>query len=254
MLASAKMALTRYPAGYAAARRYYSAGRFLLRRPHDPDYAVFTLFPGRTGVFLDVGANSGSSALSFRLHDRRTPIISVEPNPLHEADLRFVSRLAQPHIVEMWAAGDSHGSAELQVPFYRGAALTPVASMVDGQVKGSLRRSLGARLDTDDFEIRPSRVQVRPLDDLETDVAYLKLDVEGYELAALRGLHRTLERCRPILLVERPHEPELKFLADRGYAPYEYDHAARRLLPGVSRSSNTVFLHESADARGEQLQ
>lgn len=245
MLATAKMALTRYPSGYAAARRYYSAGRFLLRQSHDPDYAVFTLFPGRAGVFLDVGANSGSSALSFRLHDRRTPIISVEPNPLHAADLRFASRLAQPHVVKMWAAGERRGSAELQVPFYRGAALTPVASMVDGQVKRSLRKSLGARLETDDFEIRPCRVEMHPLDDLDTQVAYLKLDVEGYELAALRGLRRTLERWRPILLVERPHDPELEFLADRGFGPYEYDHVAHELCPGVSRSSNTVFLHES---------
>ena len=43
-----------------------------------------------TGVFLDVGANSGQSALSFRMFNKTIPIVSVEANPACEADLRLV--------------------------------------------------------------------------------------------------------------------------------------------------------------------
>jgi hypothetical protein len=46
-------------------------------------------------------------------------------------------------------------------------------------------------------------VPVMPLDDLElTDVGLLKVDVEGHELAVLRGAVETITRCRPSLVVE----------------------------------------------------
>jgi hypothetical protein len=84
----AKIALTRSPRVYGSLRRPYGVARFVLRKPHDPDFAVFGLFPERVGPFLDVGANAGMSAMSFRIYNR-SPIISIEPNPYHEADLRL---------------------------------------------------------------------------------------------------------------------------------------------------------------------
>ena len=78
-----KVALTRSPALYRLARRPYAAARYALRRPHDPDYGAFALFPDRRGLFLDVGANAGMSALSFRvfrreLWDELRPLIGPE--------------------------------------------------------------------------------------------------------------------------------------------------------------------------------
>lgn len=41
------------------------------------------------------------------------------------------------------------------------------------------------------------------IDDLGfADLDALFLDVEGFEVAALQGAHRTLERCRPVVMVE----------------------------------------------------
>lgn len=48
-----------------------------------------------------------------------------------------------------------------------------------------------------------SGVRVVPLDELGfEDLDLLVLDVEGYELRALRGVEQTLERCRPVVMVE----------------------------------------------------
>jgi len=56
-------------------------------------------------------------------------------------------------------------------------------------------------------------VRVQPIDDLQlTQCGLLKIDVEGAELATLRGAMNTIRRCRPILYVEndRPeHQQEI---------------------------------------------
>src|SRR3712207_2603537 len=78
---------------YILGRRAVLVGRYWLRQPHERDFEAFALFPDREGLFLDVGANSGISAVSFRAFNRHSPIVSVEPNPLNEPDLRIVSRL-----------------------------------------------------------------------------------------------------------------------------------------------------------------
>lgn len=52
-------------------------------------------------------------------------------------------------------------------------------------------------------------VYVAPLDELAGEwrgrVGFLKLDVEGYELFALKGARRILERDHPVVLIEEKH-------------------------------------------------
>jgi len=54
---------------------------------------------------------------------------------------------------------------------------------------------------TDDPEA--PAVNILPLDSLDLkNVDFLKLDVEGFELFALQGAARTIDRCRPVVLIE----------------------------------------------------
>jgi hypothetical protein len=51
---------------------------------------------------------------------------------------------------------------------------------------------------------RDRSVKCAPLDDVleGQQVDFIKLDVEGADLHALRGLQRTLSRCKPVMLIE----------------------------------------------------
>jgi len=55
------------------------------------------------------------------------------------------------------------------------------------------------------FQVRPFTVKCTRLDDLlpqQNCVHFIKIDVEGNELAVLRGAEQVLTRCQPILLFE----------------------------------------------------
>ncbi len=235
----------RSPRAYALSMRPYSTARFLLRRPHDPEYRVFGLFPEADGLFLDVGANAGMSALSFRLQQRRAPILSIEPNPYHESNLRWVGRLAGRHDFRLWAAGEKDGELELFVPIYRGVPITAEASVVPGFVEQStsLRDMLGDRLASADFEVVRRTVPVRALDELGADPAFVKLDVQGFELPALKGLRRTLERSHPPTLIETPGPDIDAFMAELGYRPFVYEVDAHARGPRTPQSHYTNVLY-----------
>ena len=50
--------------------------------------------------------------------------------------------------------------------------------------------------------------EVYRLDDLDLDtVDYIKMDCEGYEYRILQGAEKTIQRCRPVVVVEqKPHD------------------------------------------------
>ncbi len=239
-----KISLTRYPRAYDLLRRPYAAARFLLRRPHDADYGLFALFPERSGVFLDVGANAGMSALSFRIYNQTSSIMSIEPNPFHEKDLRFAGRLVKRFEYRMWAAGREDGTMTLHVPVYRNVPLTTEASLILEEVTGSvsLRARLGSRMDTSDFEVVACVVAVRRLDSLSLSPAFIKLDVQGFEYDALLGLEETLSRSFPVLLIETPSKEVRQLLASWQYDAFTYCPRERRIVPETDRGINTVFV------------
>jgi FkbM family methyltransferase len=77
-----------------------------------------------------------------------------------------------------------------------------------GDVAGSFRFNSSGSVSSfsDDGEII---VNVRPLDDCSVDgVSFLKMDIEGGELAALRGARKTIAKWQPRIAVCVYHQPD----------------------------------------------
>jgi FkbM family methyltransferase len=200
-----QVVLMRLPARtYWWLRRAGVFARYFARRPHDPDYRAFATVPV-TSLFLDVGANAGQSALSFRLYNRDAPILSIEANAHLEPDLRVVGRVISGHRYLIAAAGEHNGELQLNTPLYHGTALTSFSWIGDGNIwpdEEWWTASFLGRAETDDLSFRRATVPVCRLDDLHLDPGVVKLDVEGAELGVLRGLLETITRCRPLILIE----------------------------------------------------
>ena len=212
---------------YRWARRLYTFGRYGCGRPHEADFAGFRHFSRRRGLFLDIGANSGESVLSFRLFNATTPVLSIEPNPYHEGDLRFLKRWVRRFAYRLWAAGDENGWATLYVPVYRNLPLTGEASFHREQALGNywVREQLGANSgEQEAVRLLELPVEVRRLDDLKLKPAFIKLDVQGFEAKAVAGLCDTISTSRPVLLIERSGcDVALHArLADFGYTAFMY--------------------------------
>jgi FkbM family methyltransferase len=138
-------------------------------------------------TYIDVGANVGHHALFMA--QRVSQVVAFEPavsaRDRFEANIRL-NGLANLRLFPI-ALADRDGEAQLGSGF-------------DGN-SGS--RSLCWTLDRDKDE----RVTLRRGDDLFRHeklprIDILKLDVEGYEKSVLVGLHDTLLKDRPIILIE----------------------------------------------------
>jgi FkbM family methyltransferase len=142
--------------------------------------------PGK--AFVDVGAHIGSVIDGVARHSRPSIIIAVEaiPTKVNALRRRF------PHaIIHPYAVGEEDG----ELPFF-----------IDTENSGysSLHRREGVH---QTVEIK---VPVRRLDDLigSEIVDVVKIDVEGAELAALKGGEKMIRRDLPTIMFESgPNSP-----------------------------------------------
>lgn len=189
---------------------------------YEPDVAaaIDLLLPD-DGVFIDAGANWGCFALLAALRPGfRGQVIAIEPAPRPADDLAaliaaLIAPLGLPIQPLRLALGEADGEALLSQPLMTGGA-----SLVEPDAG--------------------TPVPVRRLDGLGLpDPHLIKLDVEGAELAALRGAAAILARHRPAIVMEcRTDTPggdwatPLHLLAGHGYRIFALeaavDHAAAR--------------------------
>jgi FkbM family methyltransferase len=165
-------------------QRRHRAGAFF-----EPDeLAWMARYLPEGGTFVDVGANVGNHSLYAGLFCGAGRIIPFEPNPL--AYRLLVLNLALNDLSDRVVFDFiGVGAADLNEGGYAMSARDKnlgAARMIEG----------AGEIET----VRPDDV----LGDESPDV--IKIDVEGMEMAVLRGMQKTIRRCRPVLLVECDRE------------------------------------------------
>ncbi|MDB5459876.1 MAG: hypothetical protein JWO72_1617 [Caulobacteraceae bacterium] len=181
LAAPAKALLKRHPSLWFAIRGAYRA----VRGRAEPELALLRHLVDPARRAIDVGANVGS--YSHRLSRLCLETIAVEANPDLATELR---RMLPANVkVVHAAASDREGEVVLRIP-EAGAVSTGLGTIEAANTLGGGRE-------------RTVAVPALRLADLGVqDVGFIKIDVEGHELAVLKGALPLIASCRPAILVE----------------------------------------------------
>lgn len=158
-----------------AAGHFYETEELSIIRDHFP----------AGGVFCDIGANVGNHAVFAALFLGAASVLAFEPNPKALRLLRLNVLLnGVQGIVDLGqtgvALGRAGGQASMETP----------------------EHNLGGnRLNPDDPD---GVIEIRTGDSVLAGrkIDFLKVDVEGMEMAVLDGLAETIRRCRPPIFIE----------------------------------------------------
>jgi FkbM family methyltransferase len=213
----------------------------------DPEFRLLDRM-GPLGVVLDIGGNYGQSIISFRRHTARAKIISFEPI----ADLcdKLNARYHGDAGVEIRnvALSDAPGDFTLYIPRYKHAVIHPLASLAKEEVTGWLANpDMFWNYKPEHLTVIENTVRVRTLDSFGLAPDVVKIDVQGLELAVVRGGIETFRKHRPLAIVESPSEAVVALFAEIGMTAYGFD--GTRLLSEWRGRNNAVFLSDELKAR-----
>jgi FkbM family methyltransferase len=142
---------------------------------------------GDSEVFLDAGAYNGDTFEDFcrRTGSKYAKYIALEPDPKNRQDLeKKIKELDAEHVdVYPYAVGKDNCLLKFDATGGGGAGFS----------------------DTGTIEVECVRVDDKFY---ETSPTYLKFDIEGAELDALAGAHKTIEAYKPVLAVCIYHLPD----------------------------------------------
>jgi FkbM family methyltransferase len=176
-------------------------------------------------ISVDVGANLGFySAVLSPLSQR---VFAFEASPLLQPYLTFnLYRFSNVTLLPV-AASNSIGEIQFNIPF---SGEDPISLSGLGGSNGLLMAKTGV-------EMIPTKTPCFPVDTLNlNNVGFLKIDVEGAELFVLQGAEKTIERCRPNVVIENEfrHNPDCSQVFDlllkHNYQGYYYDRVTKKLV------------------------
>lgn len=200
----------------------------------------------RAGLVIDVGSYQGVFSLVASMRGAEK-VIAFEPNPVARKLWRKnleLNRVGNVPELVPFALGEREGEASLVSPKFRRAS------------SSAQFRTADSFHDIDSW-VTLDRVKTVSLDSFLSGrglsgVSAIKLDVEGFELSALRGAREILQLDRPVLLFEALDMQRLKhiedFLRTVGYVVVQSIPSGS----GEQRDENWVSIHVS-DSRARTL-
>src|SRR5690349_19013162 len=182
----------------------------------EPEITLLPKILNKLEVSLDIGANIGDYIGTFALNSRR--VIAFEPHPGCFARLGSIG-VRNCTLVNL-ALSDHSGKTTLRVPV-DGKELPALGTIEAGNTS----------LEASAREMRSYEIQVARLDDVidrylaaDEVIGFVKIDVEGHEYAVVEGATATIDRHRPVVMIETEyrHSDRVRDLfalfAGRGYA------------------------------------
>ena len=222
----------------------------LLRSPlleKEPELRVVRYLVKPGDSVIDIGANIGVySKILSELVGSDGHVYSIEPFPPTFEILCYNVRKLHLDNVEPInvAVSDSQAVVTMAIPYDPSGAETHYrASIVKDQA--DTRKEM--------TNVQATTIDSRFLTTSGT-ISFIKCDVEGHELACIKGAAKFLARFQPAWLIEVSGEPDdtdsaahsvFKILHDQGYFAWWYDGSKLRKRRPGDKSTNYFFLKDN---------
>lgn len=212
-----------------------------LGRVHDRDLlALPALLADPRPSIVDVGANWGQTVLSVKRLIPGAQMVCFEPNPGATAVLaRLRGRFPELRI-EGVGLGDRDDEADFYLPVYNGKVMSGLGSFDYSSAKSWLNPDTVLGFRPERLEVRVERALLRRLDDYDLDPDLIKIDVQGFEDQVVRGGMQTIERARPVMLIENPSAELASVFSSLDYRSCEL--RGDQLVPASGTTTNWYFL------------
>lgn len=175
------------------------------RRSRRSDFALMMvercLAPGMTAVDAGAGWGLFTNQMAHRV-GRRGAVHAFEPNPANASSLAAIARWHPQVSIHELALSDRSGQATLRVPAIDDRPVVEMGTLADTELEVASEHAVAS---------------VRLDEVLEAPVGFMKVDVEGHELAVLEGAANVIDG-RTTLLVEveqRHHKESIAGVLDR---------------------------------------
>lgn len=207
----------------------------------DPEMKLLR-YIGLQGPMIDVGANTGDYSAVMEDVVGAENLYLFEPLPELYKHLR--KRFRKSHVFNH-AISSEDGSAVMRVPYINGK-------------RYNTRATLNTHIEDRETGCDMIEIKLSPLDSVVDQIGlksigFIKVDVEGHELGVIEGACRTLEKFKPLILIEieaRHHDFPLSRIFSEfeslGYRGYYLNARTHELLPVdrfcAERDQNSEFL------------
>lgn len=177
-------------------------------------------------VIIDVGANNGLYCYYFQEFLSNPSIFAFEPIP---SLYRKLTKWFDGIYISPIAISNVSGEATIHIPFIN-------------NVKYETRAKLDMLKEHNETSTKMIHIKTKSLDELFLEklnrLDLIKIDIEGHELAALKGGEALIRKTHPILMVEieaRHHEANpwevLHFITSLDYEVTYFDAYKKQFIP-----------------------
>ena len=170
--------------------------------PHEKVYYAFLHFAKKDGgLFLDVGANNGMSALGNHKLIPHSKILSIEANPQHFFALEKIKSKIRDFQFKIVAAGSKPSKLKLYTASFNGIELHTGSSLNPDYMKNGYLHNFSKSV-VNQLKWTEQLIDVIPLDDFDLTPDIIKIDAEGFDMEVINGLSSTISKHRPFILIE----------------------------------------------------
>lgn len=212
----------------------------ILQRKVEPELFWITKFLNTDAVFMDIGANVGAYVYQALKKIPDENIYAFEPNKILNQRLHRIF----PNInISEIALSDENSEKEFKIPVIKGKKVHTRGTLRADQKEADEENAIIQKITVETLDFWAEKNSLKKLD-------FIKMDVEGNEIKTVLGGKKTIQKMRPVLMIEmeqRHHtEPVWNFISEIESWNYSANFLNRETL-NLTQLSKDLFENQNSE-------